>query len=98
MIPVSKFTEKNKKKFEKILYQIEKKYDSSARTLSLNILFEMRPNKFESLVDFLNSNYSQFEVKKYLIQKLRLVAKKCNCFKDLLKDKLQIKKLLTNKD
>lgn len=63
-------------KFEDIFYQTSKKYDSSARTLALDILLGMTLNVHEltNLVNYLRSDDKAFEVKQYLLQKLHVNA------------------------
>lgn len=63
-------------KFEDIFYQTNKKYDSSARTLALDILLDMKLNVHEltHLVNYLQSDDKAFEIKQYLLQKLQVNA------------------------
>ncbi|KAL5280879.1 MTTP family protein [Megaselia abdita] len=91
VLPVKVFVESDKKVFEKIFYQKEKKFDSTVRTLSLDILLNMKPSKAElqKMVSFLNSSCKQFEVKTYVLQKLLSLAERCSRFRGLLKGILQ---------
>lgn len=86
VLPIKFFNEGDKKVLESIFYQKEKKYDSSARTLILDILLNMKPSKKElqGFVNFLNSSCKQFEVKTYVLQKLKSLSEKCPRFKALL--------------
>jgi microsomal triglyceride transfer protein large subunit len=76
-----------KKKFENIFYQRFSKFDSSARTIALDILLDLNPRREElrELLEFLKSNDKSFEVKQYLIQKLRLISEKCGKMRKTLK-------------
>lgn len=72
--------------FEDIFMQVSKKYDSSARALALDILLDLKPD-FEELmhlVQLLKTNDKAYEVKQYLLQKLRMLADRCPDFAALL--------------
>lgn len=72
--------------FEDIFLQVSKKYDSSARALALDILLDLKPD-FEELMhlmQLLKSNDKAYEVKQYLLQKLRMLADQCPDFAVLL--------------
>ena len=83
--PTLYFNEKHRQAFTSIFYQIVKKYDSSARTLALDILLSMKPTpeQLGHLLDYLASNDHHFEMKTYVIQKLKMLADKCPRFKVL---------------
>uniref|UniRef100_A0A1B0AUP2 Vitellogenin domain-containing protein n=1 Tax=Glossina palpalis gambiensis TaxID=67801 RepID=A0A1B0AUP2_9MUSC len=85
--PIAYFNEKHLQKFSRIFYQTQKKYDTSARTLALEIILTMKPSKeqLDQLLDYLNSNDKHFEIKTYVIQKLNVLAEKCSKFRALLK-------------
>lgn len=80
-----------KRDFKKIFYQYTKKYDSSARTIALDILLDLDPSKgdMREFVVFLKSNDPAYEVRQYLVQKLRLRAEKCSEFREMLREALQ---------
>lgn len=98
VFPVFLWTKEIKSKFENIFHQRYKKFDSSARTLALDILLEMNPTRqeLENLLDFLKSNDKAYEVKQYLIQKLRMIAEKCVKFNGVLLDILKKDPQLNN--
>lgn len=79
----SNWTPEIKKKIENIFYQKTKRFDSSARTLALDILFEMRPNLEEltNILGFLKSNDKAFEIKQYLLQKINMISEQCSEFR-----------------
>lgn len=56
--PTIHFNEKHRQAFTSIFYQIKKKYDSSARTLALDILLAMKPTpkQLGQLLDYLASS------------------------------------------
>lgn len=79
-----------KKDFKKIFYQSIKRVDSSARTIALDILLDLNPSEEDiaEYIKFLKSEDSAYEVKQYLVQKLRLRAEKCFEFAEKLKTAL----------
>lgn len=72
-----------KKRIENIFYQKTKRFDSSARTLALDILFEIRPSLDEltNILGFLKSNDKAFEIKQYLLQKVKMISEQCSEFR-----------------
>lgn len=76
-----------KRDFKKIFYETTKRFDSSARTIALDILLDLNPSDGEigEFIKFLKSEDSAYEVKQYLVQKLRLRAEKCSDFAQKLK-------------
>lgn len=68
----------------KIFFQIPKKFDSSSRTLALDILLEANPTDalLRDLLYYLLSNDKAFEIKKYVIQKLNMLTEKNALFQD----------------
>ncbi|XP_063698675.1 microsomal triacylglycerol transfer protein-like [Culicoides brevitarsis] len=63
-------------RFEDIFYQTHKKFDSSARTLALDVLLDLKLNVHEltKLVNYLRSDDKAFEIKQYVLQKLSVNA------------------------
>ncbi|XP_055376548.1 microsomal triacylglycerol transfer protein [Condylostylus longicornis] len=88
---VKLFTKKDRNLFEKIFYQISQKFDSTARISALDILLSMKPSKTEltHLLEYVGSNDKAFEIKRYTIEKLNLLASKCPKFKLLFEDTLK---------
>lgn len=74
----------HKRQFQQIFFQLTRRFDSSVRTLALDILLEQMPNADElnDLLQFLRSTDKQFEVKKYLLQKLQMIADNCPRFRE----------------
>lgn len=60
---------------ERIYYQKDKIYDSSARTIAVDIIIDSNPNEetLRYLLRSLRTNTS-FEASKYLLQRLQQVA------------------------
>lgn len=83
---------------EIIFFQIKKKYDSSARTIALDILLGTNPNErlLQDLLKYLLSNDKSFEVKKYLIQKLNMIGDSDPGFRAMLKKNLVRDKKINN--
>ncbi|KAL7741297.1 hypothetical protein ACLKA6_013746 [Drosophila palustris] len=85
--PASSFATSHRLQFESIFYQRRRRFDSSARTLALDVLLEMRPNaeQLGQLLDYLASNDRQFEIKTYVLQKLRMLAEICPRFRAMFR-------------
>uniref|UniRef100_A0A182SPI0 Vitellogenin domain-containing protein n=1 Tax=Anopheles maculatus TaxID=74869 RepID=A0A182SPI0_9DIPT len=85
-------------RFEDIFFQVSKRYDSSARTLALDILLDLKPDRDElsHLVQFLKSSDKAYEVKQYLLQKLRMIADQCPDFGMMLKSIVESDPALNN--
>ncbi|XP_036222546.2 microsomal triacylglycerol transfer protein [Bactrocera oleae] len=81
------FNEKQRSSLAEIFYQTKRKFDTSARVIALEILLALKPTKEQlcELLLYLNSNDQYFEVKTFVIQKLRMLADKCPRFRALLK-------------
>lgn len=77
------WTDTLKKRLHDIFYQKTRRFDSSARTLALDVLFDLRPDQqaLQDLLYYLRGNDTAFEVKQYLWQKIQLVADKCSDFR-----------------
>lgn len=89
--PAVHYTPEMKVKLEDVFYQRIKKFDSSARAIALDILLTLKPETADivEMVSFLGSSDRAYEIKQYLIQKLRMAAEKCSQFNDMLKMVLQ---------
>ncbi|ALC40337.1 Mtp [Drosophila busckii] len=81
--PANSFAQPQRRQFESIFYQHRRRYDSSARTLALDVLLSMRPDAAQlgALLDYLASNDRQFEIKTYVLQKLRMLSELCPRFR-----------------
>lgn len=91
--PTHVWTSKNIQQFRDIFYQKNKRFDSSARTLALDILLDLRPDitELQELINHLKSNDNTYEVKKYLLEKITMLSEKFPEFREksqsiLLKD------------
>lgn len=63
---------------KKIFFQLDKRYDSSARTLALDILLKSEPDD-SLLSDFLltlNNQDPAFEVKQYMMQRINQIGER----------------------
>ncbi|KAJ8941576.1 hypothetical protein NQ314_010350 [Rhamnusium bicolor] len=60
----------------KSLFQLDRRYDSSSRTLAADILIESKPTDelLEDLLNFLLSNDPAFETKQYVFQRIKMIA------------------------
>ncbi|XP_034472852.1 microsomal triglyceride transfer protein large subunit isoform X2 [Drosophila innubila] len=88
--PASSYATSHRQKFESIFYQRQRRFDSSARTIALDVLLDMRPSaeQLGQLLDYLASNDRQFEIKTYLLQKLRMLAEICPRFRAMFRTAL----------
>lgn len=88
----------DKKEFLKVFYQQTRKFDSSVRTLALDVILELEPSMVEikELLHFLRSNDKAFEVKQYLLQNLVMKGDLCDEFNAKLTEALSNEPLLTN--
>ncbi|RZC38190.1 microsomal triglyceride transfer protein large subunit [Asbolus verrucosus] len=66
--------------------QLDQKYDSSSRTLAIDMLLESKPSDdvLRDLVYYLKTNDSSFEVKQYVIQRLQMFAEEDENFNSRL--------------
>ncbi|XP_016964427.1 microsomal triacylglycerol transfer protein [Drosophila biarmipes] len=96
--PPSSFSSSHRKQFESIFYQQKRRFDSSARTLALDIILSLRPSQEQlgHLLDYLASNDRQFEIKTYVLQKLRMLAEQCPRFRALFERELAKRKQVNN--
>lgn len=74
--PASVWNKKHIQQFENIFYQQEKRFDSSVRTLALDIILnsEISEKQIIKLLSHLKSNDRAFEVKKYLLEMIRMMS------------------------
>jgi microsomal triglyceride transfer protein large subunit len=82
----------DKKNFQNILSQRFRKYDSSARTIAIDILMKMHPITTEDIseyIELLKNNDPAYEVKQYLLQQMKMLAEKCSHFNDKLQSVLK---------
>lgn len=85
--PTKTWKPMHRKQFEDIFYQKKRKFDSSARTLALDILLALRPgtDELRPLLQYLRSNDRAFEVKQYLLQKIQMLSEGCSRFRTVVK-------------
>lgn len=88
--PSHYWTSDAKLQFEDIFYQKSKKFDTSARTIALDILLTMKleADDVVKFLNFLRSSDRTYEVKQYLIQRLKMHAEECKRFNEILKKSL----------
>ncbi|XP_001988392.2 microsomal triglyceride transfer protein large subunit [Drosophila grimshawi] len=88
--PAQSFSTSHRQLLESIFYQRLQRFDSSARTLALDIFVGMRPSdeQLVQLLDYLASTDRQFEMKSYVLQKLRMLADICPRFRGMFKSAL----------
>lgn len=96
--PSRVWTKSDLQHFRNVFYQRLKRFDSSARTLALDILLEAKPNAEElrDLLLYLKSNDKAYEVKKYLLEKVTMLANKCSQFHEKIREIIQADLKLQN--
>lgn len=96
--PALSYAEPHRRQFESIFYQRQRRFDSSARTLALDMLLAMRPSaeQLGQLLDYLASNDRQFEIKTYVLQKLRMLAEICPRFRAMFQAALSQRSHVNN--
>lgn len=74
--PISVWNSKHIQQFENIFYQNEKRFDSSVRTLALDILLKTKfsEDQLEKLLSHLKTNDKAFEVQKYLLEMVQMLS------------------------
>lgn len=94
----SKFDTNVYKAAYKTLYQLDKKHDSSARALAADVLLETNPSQdtLKDLLGHLKSTDKAFEIKQYLLQRIRMLANEDDGFNKKIKNILQKDKSLNN--
>lgn len=98
--PTNHFAPEMKTKLEDIFYQRKKKFDTSARTIALDILLKLKPVTADvvQMVKFLGSHDRAYEMKQYLIQKLKMISDECPQFREMLKMALKREPMINNWD
>lgn len=96
--PKGTWTSEHVRRFEDIFFQYEKRYDSSIRTLALDILLQLSLNDVQlaNIVSHLKSDDKAFEVKKYLLEEIRMIAAEKDTFKSLVDGIIRKDKTLNN--
>lgn len=84
----------------KMFFQLDKKQDSSARTLALDVLMEADPSDelLKEFLYFLMSSCQSYEVKQYLLQTMKMLSDTCEKFRDRLATIIKNDKNLWNYD
>lgn len=74
--PISIWNEKYIQQFEDIFYQTKKRFDSSVRTLALDIVLNshLSETQLKKFLSYLKENDRAFEVKKYLLEMIQMLA------------------------
>lgn len=67
----------------KTFLQLDKKHDSSSRTIALDVILESNPSEatLEDVLAYLLSNDTAFEVKKYTLQSIEMKSSEDDCFR-----------------
>lgn len=86
------------KQFEDIFYQNEKRFDSSTRTLALDIVLsaKLTDKQLKKLLSHLKSNDRAFEVKKYLQEMINMLCSESTEFNDRVQKIIKSDRTLNN--
>lgn len=96
---IEQFNSTQRQYFIDIFYQLRRKHDSSVRLMALDMLLLIKPierQTLQHLLQYLKSNDKHFEIKTFVIQKLRMLADKCKHFHSLLMSSLKEMKDINN--
>nr|CAD7591086.1 unnamed protein product [Timema genevievae] len=95
-LPVAMWNDTVKKAAERIYFQVGRRYDSSSRTLSLDILLESSPSKalLRDLLLSLTSTDPAYEVKQYLVQRLRQIGERDLLLNNTVREIVREEKML----
>nr|CAD7461843.1 unnamed protein product [Timema tahoe] len=95
-LPVAMWDDTVKKAAERIYFQVGRRYDSSSRTLSLDILLESSPSKalLRDLLLSLTSTDPAYEVKQYLVQRLRQLGERDLLLNNTVREIVREEKML----
>lgn len=94
----SHFDENLYKAAYKTFYQLDKKYDSSARALAADVLLESNPSKdtLKHLLEHLKSTDKAFEIKQYVLQRTGMLADEDDEFDKKIKNIIKNDQTLNN--
>lgn len=87
-----------RRQFADIFYQRIGRFDSSVRTMALDILLELRPTVAEltEMLQHLRSGDRSVEVKQYLWQQIQMLADRCQRFRSMVRAVLAAQPELNN--
>lgn len=79
-------------------YQLDRKHDSSSRTLAADVLLESQPSEetLRNLLYHLKSSDKAFEVKQYLLQRINMIADKDDHFAERVRRIIREDRSLNN--
>lgn len=83
---------------ERTLYQLDKKHDTSSRTISADILLGSSPND-DALYDLLNfvaGNETNYEIRQYVYQSIKMISEKCKDFHKRVENLIKGNRRLNN--
>lgn len=92
------FSEKSQNRLRSIFHQTVRRFDSSIRTLALDILLkdDLDEEKVKDLLSAVKQADKSYEVKQYLLEQLKLRAGECDKFKEILTNAIQSDCALNN--
>ncbi|CAG9832555.1 unnamed protein product [Diabrotica balteata] len=86
------------KSADKSFFQLDRKYDSSSRTIAGDILLESQPSDevLTNLLNFLTTNDTAYEVKQYIYQRIKMISESDKSFKSRVEQIIKSNKYLNN--
>lgn len=96
---IEQFTQTQRQYFTDIFYQLYRRYDSSVRLMALDMILQIKPIErqiLQQLLQYLSTKDRHFEIKTYVIQKLRMLAERCVHFRRVLMSSLLEMKDINN--
>lgn len=84
----------------KTFLQLDKQHDSSSRTLAADILLENKPSDdvLDAVIRFLTVKDRAFEVKQYVLQRIRMLMEECSVFRERVERLIRFDPSLNNYD
>ncbi|XP_050308345.1 microsomal triacylglycerol transfer protein [Anthonomus grandis grandis] len=83
---------------EKTLFQLDRRHDTSARCLAVDVLLNSSPSDdvLEKILHFVAKNDGNYEIRQYAFQSIMMLAEKCPEFEKRVKDIVKSNSFLNN--
>lgn len=86
------------KQAEKTIFQLDKKHDTSSRTIAVDLLLgvDVSDAALSNLLNFVASNDTNFEIRQYVFQSIKMLSEKCEKFNKRVRNVIRSSKMLNN--
>ncbi|XP_030757163.1 microsomal triglyceride transfer protein large subunit [Sitophilus oryzae] len=86
------------KQAKQTLFQLDKRHDTSSRTLAADVILETDQNEatLEELLHFVAGNETNYEIKQYVFQSINMLSEKDVWFNNKVQNIIRRKKVLNN--